>query len=139
LTEIDEQTINKVINLLIQILHGEHSDTRDLAVVQLVLLGKKAVPPLTSFLKKEDELREDLEALKKDTVYFNAFLFQKKWHRSPDSFYSDYGLKPTPTRYAIEGALKALRLLGINNFNDLFPHIILAFNGNTEIRAFFEN
>ena len=47
--------------MLISVLHGEYSDTRELAVVQLVVLGEKAIPPLTAYLKKEDEIEAGLE------------------------------------------------------------------------------
>ena len=41
MAEIDEPTISKIVGMLIQILHGEYSDTGELAVIQLAVLAKR--------------------------------------------------------------------------------------------------
>lgn len=57
--ENDDRILRKAVGKLIEVPHGEYSDTRDLAVVQLALLGRKAVPYILTFLKKEGELEQD--------------------------------------------------------------------------------
>ena len=57
--EKKDWTIRQAVGKLIQVLHGDYSDTRDLAVVQLAVLGEKAVPYILSFLKKEADLEID--------------------------------------------------------------------------------
>ena len=80
--------------MLIEVLHGEHSDTRDLAVVQLVLLGNKSVAPLLNYLEKEEKMHFDLESqpIKKGafssgpehcTAWKN---FQNKWGHFPNEY-----------------------------------------------------
>ncbi len=133
MTEIDEQTTDKVAGMLIQVLHGQYSDTRELAVVQLVLMGKKAVPPLMAYLEKEEALEQDIESLgkpprplvatqKEHELYRKATeAFANKWGNSPSHYESEN--VAMSREVAIEGALKALTLLGQNNFYDLFPHL----------------
>ncbi|MGA3290730.1 MAG: hypothetical protein ABSD42_10895 [Candidatus Bathyarchaeia archaeon] len=55
-----ENIIQKAVGLLISALQGEYSDTRDLAVVQLVLLGEKCIPYLVSYLRKQEKNEEDI-------------------------------------------------------------------------------
>ena len=133
MTEIGDQTTDKLADMLIQVLHGQSSDTRELAVVQLVLMGKKAVPPLMAYLKKEEALEQDIESLgkpprplvanqKEHEVYRKATeAFESKWGYSPSHYESEN--VAVSREVAIEGALKALTLLGQNNFYDLFPHL----------------
>ena len=63
--EKKDWTIRQAVGKLIQVLHGEYSDTRDLAVVQLAVLGEKAVPYILSFLKKEADLERDFVEIHK--------------------------------------------------------------------------
>jgi hypothetical protein len=133
LAEVDEQTTNKLAEMLISVLHGQQSDSRELAVVQLVLMGKKAVPPLMAYLEKEEALEQDIEALgkpprplaatqKDHELYRKATeAFESKWGNSPSHYKSEN--VAMSREVAIEGALKALTLLGQNNFYDLFPHL----------------
>ena len=133
MTEIDDQTTDKLAGMLIQVLHGQSSDIRELAVVQLVLMGKKAVPPLMAYLEKEEALEQDLEVLgkpprplvgtqKDHEVYHKATeAFESKWGNSPSHYESEN--VAMSREVAIEGALNALTLLGQNNFYDLFPHL----------------
>jgi hypothetical protein len=63
----ETERIGKVVGLLISVMQGEYSDTRDLAVAQMVLLGDKALPHLTAFLRREEKLEEEIVAY--DIVY----------------------------------------------------------------------
>jgi hypothetical protein len=75
--------------MLIQVLHGEYSDTRELAVVQLVLIGEKSIQPLIAFLKKEDEMEKDLDALgglEMDSYHKARAEFKIKWAQSQTTF-----------------------------------------------------
>jgi hypothetical protein len=133
LTEIDDQTSDKLAGMLIQVLHGQSSETRELAVVQLVLMGKKAVPPLMAYLEKEEALERDIESLgkppkplvatqKDHEIYRKATeAFESKWGYSPSHYESEN--VAMSREVAIEGTLNALTLLGQNNFYDLFPHL----------------
>src|SRR4030042_2076948 len=90
----DEDLIQKLTGMLIQVLHGEYTDTRELAVVQLVLLGDKCVPYVCSYLEREAEMENDLithhklhiehhrnEGDREATRVLNQFreVFQRKW------------------------------------------------------------
>jgi hypothetical protein len=133
LTEIDDQTSDKLAGMLIRVLHGQSSEVRELAVVQLVLMGKKAVPTLMAYLEKEEALERDIESLgkppkplvatqKDHEVYRKATeVFESKWGYSLSHYESEN--VAMSREVAIEGALNALTLLGQNNFYDLFPHL----------------
>jgi hypothetical protein len=70
MTVAKENSVKKLVGMLIEVLHGEYSDTRDLAVVQLSILGEKAVPYLSAYL--EDEADKENDMIK----YFELF---KNW------------------------------------------------------------
>jgi len=59
---------DKIIDILIEVLHCEHFGNRDLAVVQLVLLGNKSVNPLLTFLEKEESEYDKVEFKEKVEV-----------------------------------------------------------------------
>lgn len=129
--EMNDRVIQKVVGKLIEVLHGEYSDTRDLAVVQLALLGRKAVPFILSFLKKEGDLErdfsyfheirerisrsgyggetpEDLACMHAEEEKFRQD-FERKWGWDPTR--EDYP-GSDGREYAVEGALDALALIG---------------------------
>jgi len=56
----NESNLKKLVGMLIEVLHGEYQDTRDLAVVQLSIFGEKAVPYIPSFLEDEAEKESDM-------------------------------------------------------------------------------
>jgi hypothetical protein len=56
----NEESLKDIVGTLISVLHGKYSDTRELAVVQLALLGEKATPHICSYLKDEAKLEEEL-------------------------------------------------------------------------------
>lgn len=132
--------------MLIEVLHGEYSDTRQLAVVQLVLIGEKAIPPLISFLKKEDKMEKDLNALgglEMDNYHRARSEFKIKWGKEPDNL-SISGIQASTKMHnarsrSIEGALQALTLLEVPNLNVLFPELALVrkFYGTDPIAKFF--
>ena len=63
----NENAVKKLVGMLIEVLHGEYSDTRDLAVVQLAILGEKAVPYISAYL---EELADKVnEMIKYDELY----------------------------------------------------------------------
>ena len=70
----DDEKTRRLVGKLIEVLHGEYSDTRDLAMVQLAHLGEKAVPYICSYLEKEAELENDL------IKYHKLFT---KWNMGP--------------------------------------------------------
>ena len=122
LSSKDEKKTRKLVGMLIEILHGEYSDTRDLAVVQLALLGEKVVPYICSYLKKEGELESDLIEYHKIneekggwspelTSFVNDF--EKKWGCKPSTTSRGETDKPDyGRRCAVEGTLKALSITG---------------------------
>jgi hypothetical protein len=57
---INDESFRKLVGMLIEVLHGEYSDTRDLAVVQLSILGNRAIPFISSFLEQEAEKENDM-------------------------------------------------------------------------------
>lgn len=131
MTETNEQTTNKLVDILIQVLHGQLSDSRHLALVQLVVLGDKAVQPLRAYLEKEEALQNDLEALgkppgrlanKKDAekYRFADEKFAEKWGASA-GYYSEE--EYIPRGLAIKGALEALSLLGQKDLETAFPKV----------------
>lgn len=160
--KMEKKRIKKVVGMLIEVLHGKYSDTRDLAVVQLVLLGKKAVPYICSYLRKEAHLENDLKnysdyidkidrinalryRVRTDKYYARVSdfteeemeilktaeeakatpmekracainEFKKKWGRDPSHILSPDSYDQvdflSSRRTAVEGALKALSIIG---------------------------
>jgi len=133
----DDRTNRKIVGKLIEVLHGEYSDTRDLAVVQLAILGSQAVPHICAFLKKEGDLERDFVKCARAPWYddftvpyplsrgvkerkaieeFRQY-FEKKW-----GWKISYGDLPSrsvdvsgrfPQRQeAVDGALEALAIIG---------------------------
>ena len=126
----DEQTTNKLVELLIKVLHDQYSSPRELALVQLVLMGDRAIQPLKAYLEKEEALQNDLEALGKQPSRLGnqkelgqhrlaSEKFMEKWgmvdYNSEDVF--------IPRGLAIKGAPDALSLLGQNDLEISFPKI----------------
>jgi len=63
----NENAVKKLVGMLIEVLHGDYSDTRDLAVVQLAIIGEKAVPYISAYL---EELADKVnEMIKYDELY----------------------------------------------------------------------
>jgi hypothetical protein len=56
----NKSSLKKMVGMLIEVLHGEYQDTRDLAVVQLSIFDEKAVPYISSFLEGEAEKERDM-------------------------------------------------------------------------------
>lgn len=129
--EKDDRILRKVVGKLIEVLHGEYSDTRDLAVVQLALLGNKSVPYICSFLEKEGDLERALiefhklrrrieehsyggydvsliEEMRKEKEKFCQD-FKRKW--GWDVYRDDYPGSEGRAD-AVEGALEALSIIG---------------------------
>ncbi len=134
---LEIETTNKIIGKLIEVLHGEHSDTRDLAVVQLVLLGNKSVAPLLNYLEKEEKVHFDLEshpvqkgAFSSDPEHCTAWKdFQNKWGHFPDAYVA--GSFAEARKNGIEEALNALGLLGVDNASNGFPRLAAWLQGKT--------
>ena len=146
LSSKDEKKTRKLVGMLIEILHGEYSDTRDLAVVQLALLGEKVVPYICSYLKKEGELESDLIEYHKIneekggwspelTSFANDF--KKKWGCNPST--TSHGetdkRDSEQRRCAVEGALKALSIIGDPKAIPVLQRLPIC---NYEIRAEME-
>ncbi len=120
---------DKLIDMLIEVLHGEYSDTRALAAIQLVLLGNKSIPPLLNYLEKEEKIHYALEsepiqkgALCDDPQHCSAWLnFTKKWGHTPGEYSS--GQFADSRKYGIQGALNTLSLLGVENAINGFPRL----------------
>ena len=159
--KMEKKRIKKVVGMLIEVLHGKYSDTRDLAVVQLVLLGEKAVPYICSYLRKEADLENDLKnysdyidkidrinalryRARTDEYYARVSdfteeemeilktaeeakakvrpmenEFKKKWGLDPSRIFPRYNSVDSEIesflssrRTAVEGALKALSIIG---------------------------
>lgn len=127
----NDELIRKVVGKLISVLHGEYSDTRDLAVVQLALLGKKAVPHLCSYLRKEADMENDLMIYHEmyyqeefdDSFGFSVKLPLEKWKTSREfrqHFKEKWKLDPhtngeiniSGRDEAVERALEALKIIG---------------------------
>lgn len=129
----DEKKTRKLVGMLIEVLHGDYSDTRDLAVVQLALLGQRAVPYICSYLKEEGELEKDLIEYHKmhekwsrggyrgkddlrvklyEAMTKFADNFKKKWGCSPYECGKTDREDSEQRGYAVDGALKALSLIG---------------------------
>ena len=48
MSQIREEPLKKIVGLLISVLGGDHSDSRDLAIAQLVQLSLKSIQYLNS-------------------------------------------------------------------------------------------
>ncbi len=115
--------------MLIEVLHGEYSDTRDLAVVQLVVLGNKSVAPLLNYLEKEEKMHFDLESqsiqkgvFSGDPQHCSSWVdFRKKWGHFPGDYQA--GKIADSRKNAIKGALNALNMLGVSNATNGFPRL----------------
>jgi hypothetical protein len=124
-----DETTNKLVGMLIQVLHGEYSDTRDLAVVQLVLLGNKSVKPLLTYLEKEEHMQTELESepirngrLADDPPNHESWVvFYKKWGHLPDDY--EAGKMAEARMQGIQGALKTLSILGIDDATGRFSKL----------------
>ena len=69
----NENSVKKLVGMLIEVLHGEYSDTRDLAVVQLAILGEKAVPYISAYLEElADKVNDMIKYDELYTDYMNA-------------------------------------------------------------------
>jgi len=137
-TKLSEEIKNKIIDMLIEVIHGEHSDTRHLAVVQLVLLGNKSVNPLLTFLEKEEKVHFDLEsksiqkgAYSDDPQHCSSWVdFKKKWGHFPDDYAA--GSFADSRKNGIQASLKALDLLGVENAINGFPILAAWLQGKTD-------
>ena len=97
---------------------------------QLVLMGDRAIKPLVAYLEKEEALQVDIEAVgKRVGALGNGY---KKYSDACQAFYNKWGNSPTEYEpgelarsrgRAVGGVIKALTLLGQNNF-ELFPHLM---------------
>jgi hypothetical protein len=76
----NENSLKKLVGMLIEVLHGEYQDTRDLAIVQLSIFGEKAVPYISRFLEDEAEKEGDMM---KYFVLYKAWKVQD-WKASED-------------------------------------------------------
>lgn len=127
----NDELIKKVVGKLISVLHGEYSDTRDLAVVQLALLGKKAVPYLCLYLQKEVDMENDLiiyhemhcqeeidswirPSIKLPQEKWKSYVefgqhFEEKWKIPP---HEDGEIDIPGRDEAVEGVIEALEIIG---------------------------
>lgn len=134
-----EETTNKLIGTLIEVLHGQYEDTRQLAVVQLVLLGNKSVKPLLAYLDKEEVMQMELESmtinrggLSGDPQHEPAWIaFKNKWGHFPDDYVA--GAIADARQNALEGAMKSLGLLGVADANERITKLL------KKIKAFCDN
>jgi hypothetical protein len=124
----EQETTNILVGMLIQVLHGEYSDTRELAVVQLVLIGNNAIKPLEAFLGKEEEWQRDNDSRANRKGPLRRTNADAELYRKEDEkFIAKWGTeKRTPTSRcsAIKGAIRALRLLGVQNIESLYPQLL---------------
>lgn len=126
--EKDDRILRKVVGKLIEVLHGEYSDTRDLAVVQLALLGNKSVPYICSFLEKEGDLERDFNSFHKISENIDSKGYsqpippemQEEAEKFRQYFERKWGWRINRGDYpgsegradAVEGALEALSIIG---------------------------
>jgi hypothetical protein len=104
--------------MLIEDLHGQYSDARELAIVQLVLLGDKSVKPLLAYLEKEERMQAEWETQNVQRSGFSGdphheeawIAFRENWGHFPSEYVA--GKIADARINGIEGALKALSLLG---------------------------
>ncbi|MGA2681347.1 MAG: hypothetical protein ABSF44_06040 [Candidatus Bathyarchaeia archaeon] len=84
----NEDSVKKLVGILIEVLHGEYSDTRDLAVVQLSILSEKAVPYLSAYL--EDEADKENDMIKYFELYKDWCVKQGKSRQDEGNFRNIY-------------------------------------------------
>jgi len=129
---------DKIIDILIEVLHCEHFGNRDLAVVQLVLLGNKSVNPLLTFLEKEEKLHFNLQS---KPIQYGAHShyplhtpawrdFKEKWGHFPNEYTTESFANSR--KNSIIGALRVLELLGVENVINGFPILSVWLAGTTD-------
>jgi hypothetical protein len=80
----NENSLKKLVGMLIEVLHGEYSDTRDLAVIQLSILGEKAVPYISAYLK--DEAEKEADMIKYFELYKDWQIKDQKYYQAKRNF-----------------------------------------------------
>jgi len=64
MSQLKEESLRKIVGLLISVLGSEYSDSRDLAIAQLVQLAPKSIQYLNSYLMDESNILKDIAKLK---------------------------------------------------------------------------
>ena len=133
MSQMNEETTNKLVGKLISVLHAKSSDARDLALVQLVMMGDLAIQPLLAYLQREEDFQNDLEALGKaptplrggpreHEAYREASeRFREKWDQYPTEYAAEDSA--IGRSLAIQGAFEALSLIGRKDSEKSFPRI----------------